>query len=51
MGGQFLDELIESNNPGFLEAVHTSTNFEIYVPVACDLDVVAWIVADFLRDD
>ena len=51
IGCQFLDELIESNNPGFFEAVHTSTNFEIYVPVVCDLNVVAWVVPDFLGND
>ena len=35
-------------NPSFFKVVHTSTNFEIYIPVACDLDVVAWVVPDFL---
>ena len=51
MGRQFLDELVEGNNPGFFETVHTPTDFEIYVPVTCDLNVVAWAIPDFLWND
>jgi hypothetical protein len=48
MRGQFFDELVESDDTGFLEAVHATTDFEIDVAIVGDVDVVAWIVPYFL---
>jgi hypothetical protein len=49
---QFLDELVESQNAGFLEAVHAATDFEVDVAVAGDGNGVAVIVVpDLFRND
>ena len=48
VGCEFFDELVERDDVGFLEAVHTATDFEIDVAVVGDVDVVAWIVPYFL---
>ena len=48
---QFLDELVESENAGFLEAVHAATDFEVDVAVAGNGNGVAVIVSDFFRND
>jgi hypothetical protein len=48
---QFLDELVENENAGFLEAVHAATDFEVDVAVAGDGNGVAVIVPDYFRND
>jgi hypothetical protein len=48
---QFLDELVESENAGFFEAVHAATDFEVDVAVAGDGNGVAVIVPDFFWND
>ena len=48
MWRQLLDELVECQDTGFLEAVEAATNFKIDVAVAGDVYVVLWIVPDFL---
>ena len=48
--GQFCDELVESNDAGFLETVHASSDFEIDVAVVGNLDVVSRVIPDFLWD-
>ena len=48
---QFLDELVESEDAGFFEAIHTATDFEVDVAVAGDGNGAAVIVPDFFRND
>ena len=47
---QFFDKLIEGKDAGFLEAVHSFSNFEADEAVVLDVDVAIWIVPDFLGD-
>jgi hypothetical protein len=48
---QFLDELVDSENAGFLEAVHAATDFEVDVAVIGNGNGVAVIVPDFFWND
>jgi hypothetical protein len=48
---QFLDELVESEDAGFFEAIHTATDFEVDVAVAGDGNGVSVIVPDFFQND
>ena len=48
MWRQLLDELVEREDTCFLEAVEAATNFKIDVAAVGDVDVVVWIVPDFL---
>ena len=48
---QFPDELVESEDAGFFEAVHTVMDFEVDVAIAGDGDGVSVIVSDFFRND
>jgi hypothetical protein len=45
-----LDELVERQDACFLEAAESTTDFEIDVAIIGDVDVVAWIVPDLLRN-
>ena len=48
---QFLDELVESEDTSFLEAVHATADFEVDVAIASDGNVVMVIIPDLLRND
>ena len=48
---QFVDQLVESENAGFLEAIHAATDSEVDVAIAGDGNGVAVIVPDFFRND
>jgi hypothetical protein len=50
-GCKFLNELVESNDGSLLEAVHAAPDFEIYIAVGGNGDVIARVVPDFLWDD
>jgi hypothetical protein len=43
-----LNELVESDDGGLFEAVHATPDFEIYIAVGGNLDVIARVVPDFL---
>jgi hypothetical protein len=49
--GEFLYELVESNDGGFFEAAHTASDFKAHVSVVGDFNVVLGIVPDFLGND
>jgi hypothetical protein len=49
--GKFFNELVEGDNGGLFEAVHTVSDFEIYIAISLDGDGVARIGPDFLRND
>ena len=48
---QFLNELVESEDAGFFEAVHAATDFEVDVAVAGDGNGVAVVIPDFFWND
>ena len=48
---QFLDELVESEDASFFEAVHATADFEVDVTVTSDGNVATVIVPDLLRND
>ena len=50
-GFQLLDELVESEDAGFFEAVHATTDFEVDVAVTGDGNGVSVIILDLFRDD
>ena len=48
---QFLNELVESEDASFFEAVHATTDFEVGVAIAGDGNGVAVVVPDFFWND
>ena len=48
---QFSDELVESEDAGFFEAVHAMVDFEVDIAIAGDENGVSVIVPDLLRND
>jgi hypothetical protein len=46
-----LDRLVESNDAGFFEAVHTMSDFKIDIAISGDGDVVTLFIPYFLGDD
>ena len=50
VGSKVFDELVECNDACFFEAVHAAADFEIYVSIVFDDDIVSRIVPDFLWD-
>ena len=48
---QFLDELVESEDASFFEAIHAATDFEVDVALAGNGNGVAVVVPDFFWND
>jgi hypothetical protein len=46
-----LDKLVESNDAGFFEAIHTASDFKIGVAISGDGDVLTLVIPYFLGDD
>ncbi len=51
VGFQFLDKLVERDDSGFLETVHTLAYFDIDIAVVGNGDVILGVVPHFLGDN
>ena len=47
---QFLDNLSKDDDAGFFESVHAMKYFDVEESVGCCMDVILWVIPDFLRD-
>ena len=48
---QFLEELVESEDASFFEAIHATADFKIDVAIAGNGNVVTVIIPDLLQND